>query len=557
MYSEVSSNLPPEFRVVPPNFDDRSAAPTGPGLVRFKAEPGNQDRILVVDDDPDVLNVNLAVLQEAGFSATGAATAEECLAAVDREQPDLVLLDINLPDVSGLELCRRLKTNAETSGIAIVHLSGDRVSSEEQAAGLETGADGYIARPISNNELIARVKSILRLKRTEAELRQVTIELREQRMASIGTLADGIAHDLNNVLAPMLMGIHLLKQKHEDNASQELLSTMEFSARRGAALVEQVLSFAHGAEGQRSMIQPKHLVIEAFETVMESFPKSIKPELDLELNLWNITSDPAQLRKVLLSLCENARDAMPDGGRLILSAENTILDERSAAKIPGASSGPHVVIQVRDTGVGMTRDILEKIFDPFFTTREFGKGTGLGLSTSLGIVRNHGGFIAAKSEPGKGSAFRVHLPAAASGKLRADDDRQAEYSRGNGELVLVVDDDAPIRTVTQQALEAFGYRVLLASNGSDAAEIYTARQAEIAVVLMDMMMPVLDGPATIRRLAAMNPRVRIIATSGIQSNREVARTISPAVKRFLPKPYNAETLLRVVASIVGADKAAA
>jgi signal transduction histidine kinase len=506
MASAISSNLPPELQLVPHPFPDRNAAPGEGGLPQFHAEPGDQNRILVVDDDPDILSVNLTVLREAGFMATGATTAADCLAAVQAEQPDMVLLDINLPDLSGLELCRRLKADPATSGIAIVHLSGDRVSSEEQAAGLESGADGYIARPISNNELIARVKAMLRLKRTEAELRQVTMELRAQRMASMGTLADGIAHDLNNVLAPLLMGIHLLKQKHKDDASQELLSTMEFSARRGAALVEQVLSFAHGEEGQRSMIQPRHLIMEVFETVMESLPKSINPELDLELNLWNIACDPAQLRQVLLNLCANARDAMPDGGQLVLSAGNAILDERTAGMNPGASSGPHVVIQVRDTGAGMSRDILEKIFDPFFTTREFGKGVGLGLSTSLGIVRNHGGFIQVQSEPGKGSTFKVHLPAAASGKLPAASERRAEYSRGHGELLMVVDDDAPMRTVTQQTLETFGYRVLPASNGSDAAAIYTARQAEIALVVMDMMMPVQDGPATIRMLASMNPR---------------------------------------------------
>jgi CheY-like chemotaxis protein len=205
----------------------------------------------------------------------------------------------------------------------------------------------------------------------------------------------------------------------------------------------------------------------------------------------------------------------------------------------------------------MSPEILEKIFDPFFTTREFGKGAGLGLSTSLGIVRSHGGFIQVESEPGKGSTFKVHLPAAATGNLPAAGERRANFSRGSGELVMVVDDDAPIRTVTQQALESFGYRVLLASNGSDALAVYEAHQAEIEIVVMDMMMPVLDGPATIRLLSAMNPGVRIIATSGIKSNQEVARTISPSVKMFLPKPYNAESLLRAVASIIGASQIAA
>ena len=610
MNSANSSNFPQAFRILPPNFPHKDATSGEGGLAPFRAAPWNQKRVLVVDDDPDVLSARLALLLQAGFRATGATTGRECLAAIYKEQPDLVLLDINLSDIAGLELCRLLKTDPATSGIPIVHLSEHQASSEEQAAdllmtspetdpltpprgnriprlrdqvsdeagaslrgepgdfipaleftprvwNLKMGGNGRLGRPHSDSEFIAKVEAVLRLKRTEAELRQVTMKLREQRMASIGTLANGIAHDLNIVLAPMLMGIHLLQQKHQDNASDELLSTMEFSARRGAALVEQILSFAHGAEGQRSMIQPRHLITETFESVMETLPKTIAPELDLELNLWNITSDPAELRTVLLNLCANAREAMPQGGQLILSAANTMLDERSAGVTPGASTGPHVVIQVRDTGAGMSREIREKIFDPCFTTREPAMGAGLGLSASLGIIRSHGGFIEVQSEPGKGSTFKVHLPATARGKLPAAKESRAEYARGNGELVIVVDDDPPIRTVTQQALEAFGYRVLLASNGSDAAAMYAGRQAEIAVVLMDMIMPVLDGPATIQMLASMNPEVRIIATSGKQSNQQVARTISPTVKSFLPKPYNPETLLRAVASTLGAGTAAA
>jgi two-component system cell cycle sensor histidine kinase/response regulator CckA len=370
-------------------------------------------------------------------------------------------------------------------------------------------------------------------------------------------LADGIAHGINNVLAPLLMGIHLLRKQHGDNVSQELLNNMEFSARHGAALVEQVLSFAHRAEGERSEIQPRQVVMEVFDTVAETFPKSIKPELNLDLNLWTITSDAAQLREALLNLCVNAGDAMPEGGQLILSAQNAVLDERLAGLPPEASPGPYVVIEVRDTGDGLAPETLEKMFEPFLTAPDSGNAAARRLSTSMEILRGLGGFIRSHSEPGKGSSFKVYLPTCAGEGLQAGGEAHAEYSRGNGELVLVVDDDAPIRTVTQHALEAFGYRVLLAANGSDAAAIYTARKEEIAVVLMDMMMPVMDGPAAIRVLEAMNPRVRIIATSGIKSNQEVASAISPTVKSFLAKPYNAETLLKEVASALGGGKAAA
>ncbi len=260
--------------------------------------------------------------------------------------------------------------------------------------------------------------------------------------------------------------------------------------------------------------------------------------------------DPTQLHQVLLNLCVNARDAMPGGGTLKLSACNLMLDERCTELSSEAKPGPHVLIEVQDTGSGMPPDVLERIFEPFFTTKELGKGTGLGLSTTLAIIKGHHGFLRVQSEMGEGSKFQLYLPASDAENIKNTQSAEAELPHGNGELVLVVDDELSVRQVVKQTLEVFGYRVLLAVDGVEASTVFTAQQKEIAVVLTDMMMPVMDGLATIQVLMRMNPEVRIIAASGLSVKDMVARATSAGVKHFIPKPYSAETLLKTLALVL-------
>ena len=227
-----------------------------------------------------------------------------------------------------------------------------------------------------------------------------------------------------------------------------------------------------------------------------------------------------------------------------------MLDEHYAGMNEEAKPGPHIIIAVEDTGTGMPPEVIDRIFEPFFTTKELGKGTGLGLSTTLAIVKSHGGFVRVYSEVGMGTTFRVYLPAQTTRSSRDADLAQPELPRGNGELVLVVDDEAAVRQITRQTLEAFGYRVLLASDGAEAAAIFASRKQDIAVVLTDMMMPLMDGPMTIQVLIRIDPQVRIIAASGLNSNGMVAKAASAGVRHFLPKPYTAETLLKVLKQVL-------
>jgi PAS domain S-box-containing protein len=384
---------------------------------------------------------------------------------------------------------------------------------------------------------IAQIQDITERKKIETQL------LRSQRVESIGTLAGGIAHDLNNVLAPILLAIELLKVSVRDESERRVLTTIETSARRGADMVKQVLSFARGVEGQHLPTSPQRLINDLTGIIEETFPKSIRYKATVPKDVWPILGDPTQLHQVLLNLCVNARDAMPKGGNLTITAENVVLDEAYVKMNGEGRPGPHIVLKVTDTGEGIPPEIREKIFDPFFTTKESGKGTGLGLATVMTIVRSHQGFIHVYSEPGRGTTFQIHFPAEDRPRGNSAHPFAPELPRGHGEGVLVVDDEFSVRTITQQTLEAFGYRVLVAGDGAEAVAVYAGHTQEIAVVITDMMMPIMDGSALIHALLKLNPQVRIIAASGLSANGSVAKSAGPSVRHFLPKPYTAQTIL--------------
>jgi PAS domain S-box-containing protein len=379
--------------------------------------------------------------------------------------------------------------------------------------------------------------------------------LRAQRMESIGTLAGGIAHDLNNVLSPILMSVDLLRMEELDHRRQQALRTIEASARRGADMVRQVLSFAQGIEGRRLKFDAGHLVADIAMIARETFPRHLRIETEVAHDLWSVMGDPTQIHQVLLNLCVNARDALTQGGRITLAARNeTVVGPHPDISME-ARPGRYVLLEVTDDGSGIAAELLDRIFEPFFTTKETGRGSGLGLSTSLAIIRSHGGFIVVKSRPGEGSTFRTYLPA-----FEVDQDLPSSMAadgtpRGKGQCILVVDDEPAIRDVTRQILEAYGYRVRLAADGAEAVAVYREHAGDIALVLTDMMMPVMDGSVTIRALQEIHPRVRIIATSGLDleslSRREATGSGSPVEDQpFLLKPYNAQSLLQTISAML-------
>jgi PAS domain S-box-containing protein len=391
------------------------------------------------------------------------------------------------------------------------------------------------------------ISSVVVVSRDVTEEKKLAAQfLRAQRMESIGTLAGGIAHDLNNVLTPIMMSIEVLRSKISDPLGLSILSTIETSSRRGADIVRQVLAFGRGVKGDRILVQLKHVVKDVVKIAGGTLPKSIKIKTDIPQDLWTVSADPTQMHQVLLNMLVNARDAMPNGGALTISAENTTLDETYSRMNLEAEPGAYVTIRITDTGTGIPSDIQEKIFEPFFTTKEIGMGTGLGLSTTLAIVKSHGGFIKLESDMGKGTTFRIYIPATGTTSDAAPANELTDLPTGNGELILIIDDEAAIREITKETLQAHGYKAMTAGDGAEGVAIFAENKKDIKVVITDIMMPVMDGTTAILALKRIRPDVKIIAASGFTTKEQIITQSNSNVLAFLTKPYTAEMLLKAL-----------
>ncbi len=375
--------------------------------------------------------------------------------------------------------------------------------------------------------------------------------LRSQRLESLGTLANGIAHDLNNILTPIMTIAQLLPMKHKylDESSQQMLKMLETNAKRGADLVHQISSFTCGSENKRTLVQISHLIQDIKNIAQTTFSKSIEVSTNIATDIENVMGDTTQLHQVLLNLVINSRDAMPNGGKLHISASNLFIDETYAKTRIDAKVGLYILITVSDTGFGIHPEIMKRIFDPFFTTKEIGKGTGLGLSIVMGITKNHGGFVEVFSQVGIGSQFHIYLPSYTS--LFTQVVNEVKLGTSQGELILVIDDELIITQITTTTLEMYNYKVLTAQNGIEAIALYNQHQEDIKLVLMDMMMPVMVGETAIRALQIINPQVKIIAMSGLATAEALTQITDNGIQGFLSKPFTAHELLKSVQNVLG------
>ncbi len=391
-------------------------------------------------------------------------------------------------------------------------------------------------------------QGILRDVTEKLELQRQLIQ--SQKMESLGTLAGGIAHDLNNVLTPITLSIHLLRDKLTDGQSVQLLEIMASNASRGADIVKQVLTFARRTETEFTPLRPEQLITELQNIIEHTFPKDIELDISVEDDLPLINGNSTQLHQVLLNLCINARDALPQGGHITIDASQVLVEPSSLIARRPLKPGPYVRIYVADDGVGIPAHITDRIFEPFFTTKGVGEGTGLGLSVIHSIVESHHGIINVTSEVGKGSRFSVYLPATTA-TMGEERENARPALRGHQELILVADDEESILLLMKEILVSYDYRVLTAENGLAALDLYKEHQENIACVLTDMVMPGLDGTATIRAIREMNSTVPIIALSGLATDEAgLGAAIEASVQATVPKPFTADLLLKAVHAVL-------
>ncbi len=383
-------------------------------------------------------------------------------------------------------------------------------------------------------------------KKLEAQL------LRTQRLENIGALASGIAHDLNNVLTPIMIAISIMQRKYKDESSQRMLSTLENTTKRGADLIKQVLSLGRGLKNEKNIIQIKHLILEIEKIIKETFPKSIQIFINISKDLWTISADTTQMHQILLNLSVNARDAMmPRGGTITISAENILIDDSYASIYPEAKAGQYILITTKDIGCGIAEDILDKIFEPFFSTKQIGEGTGLGLATVKNIIKSHNGFLSLKSKVGEGTEFKVYLPASKENLAEPPDELfMDDELSGNAKQVLVVEDEASIREITKTSLDAYNYKVLTANDGIEAIALYAQYKNDIDVILLDIAMPIMDGATALPALYRLNPKVKIIVVTGFGATYTLEALSDYGVRVILKKPYTTKQLLVTLKDII-------
>ena len=411
----------------------------------------------------------------------------------------------------------------------------------------EVGATDFITKPINWVILVQRVRYMTRAARMMNEQKQLERELQQaQKLEAVATLAGGVAHDFNNLLQAIQASSELLLFKtHEGEPGFSILNQIIDAVGRGGGLIRQLLTYSRKIKSEKRPIDLNDQALQAHQMLQRTIPKMIEIELNLEENLKLVDADPVQIEQVLMNLAINARDAMPDGGRLAIMTGNHSRPEKQSGTQSVSPLRDWVLLSVTDTGHGMDKDTLEQIFEPFFSTKAPGKGTGLGLSMVHGIVKNHDGRITCRSIPGKGTSFRIYLPAVEPSREKKPVEEKKGDLRGN-ETILLVDDEEAVRQSCKEGLERAGYTVLTASGGEKALDVYRQKQLNIHLVLLDLIMPGMGGISCLYELLQTDPGVKVVIISGYSPDEETMEVIEACTNGYLRKPYTGEHLLSTV-----------
>lgn len=487
------------------------------------------DAIMITDNQGDIVWANAAFCRMTGYSL------EEVLGQNPRE---LVKSNVQGPEFYE-KMWATLQRGEVWDGELLNRRKDGSLYHEHMTITPMHGASGGISHYFAIKQDISEKKSM------EEKF------LRAQRLESIGTLAGGIAHDLNNILSPILLSGEYLMKDCKDPVHREVIQVMIDSARRGSEIVRQILSFARGGENEHGPLQARHIIGEVVRVARETFPRSIRILENVPRGAWSVKANPTQFHQLLLNLLINARDAMPEGGEIRIEVENARLSAETAEtltqKVP---PGPYLMLRIKDTGCGMSEETLGKIFDPFFSTKPGDQGTGLGLATVLGILQSHQAGYRVRSELGKGTCFELCFPVVKN-KEEVSSETPAAAAGGNGEHILVVDDEESIRWMLRSSLEVLNYKVTLAASGTEARETVRAMACPPDLVVMDVMMSGLDGRKAARLIRESHPNLPIVLMSGILANKsDTARIETGEDLPFLQKPFTVQVLAETVAEVL-------
>ncbi len=633
-------------------------------------------KILVVDDDDALADNWMDILSDEGYELLTAGTCAEALTMAKEHNPHVALLDLKLPDDTGINLLSKLKISHPECICAMMTAFADVDSA---VAALEKGAFQYLQKPVRPIELIKLLERIFeilvareekriaeeKLKESEKRFRTIfesaqdaiflkdrnlkytlvnpamerlykldaslfmgqtdmelfdrpdtakshtsenavlqgriieeelripgkttrtfhtvkvplmekdgTISgicgfarditsirqleaqlLQAQKMEAVGTLAGGISHDFNNLLQAIISYVQMLLMD-ADTASLDYpkLRAIEKAAQRAAELTAQLLTFSRKVEIHPRLINLNHLVRQVEKLLKRTIPKMIDIELDLSDSLLTISADPGQVEQVLLNIGVNARDAMPDGGKLIFRTANITRDAALHRPHLGETSEDYVLLSVMDNGQGMTEDILEHIFEPFYTTKKPGKGTGLGLAMAYGIIQNHGGHLFCESSPGRGSCFTLYFPAVKIEVPRQIKKEESPIRKGNGETILFIDDEQYLRELAEEYLVFSGYTVITAENAETGLAVYQEKKEICSVIILDLIMPGMGGRNCLQKILEINPAAKVIICSGHSPEDPKTDAILKKARCFIKKPYDFKKLLERLQQEIAEEK---
>lgn len=539
--------------------------------------------VLIVDDTPANLRLLSELLKQEGYQVRLFLRGALALEAAVNDPPDLILLDINMPEMNGYEVCQRLKANDALRDIPIIFISALDETSEKIKAFNEGGID-YITKPFQAEEVHARVKTHLELRRLQKELceqnqlleikvqertaellksnEQLKKEIEEriklekeliqsQKMEAVGRLAGGVAHDFNNLLIVIeAYSYFALKRLADDDPLHREIEEIRKAGNRASSLTRQLLAFSRRQVIQPLVLNLNHVVKEMDKMLCRLVGEDVELILNLDPSLRPMKADPGQIEQIIMNLAVNSRDAMPKGGRLTVDTANVYLDDSQAFKYADNRSGTHIMIAVSDTGCGIDPKIQEKIFEPFFTTKELGKGTGLGLSTVYGIVKQNDGMITVASEPEKGTTFRIFFPAVEESAVTVAPIRESDDSYRGAETILVVEDDLTTRTVISRILREKGYTILEAADGLEALQIYKMHENPIHLILTDVVMPGISGRELFNQIQSFNSKAKVLFMSGYTDDAIVQHGVLENGVAFLQKPISPTDIIRKVRMVL-------